>query len=255
MPGTIARGRVADGVLRIELDSADKMNILSVETRRGIMDAMKAHESDDRICCVVISSLGKVFSAGADLRQLVRLDRKGARTYSKFVLAFLDYVENYPRPTIGVVDGVAVGGGLELLMTLDMVIATPRSSFGQTELNVGLIPGGGGSQRLPRIVGIRKAKELIYTGNLLSAEEALRSGLLTKVVDPDDLQDELSKIFERLKSKNQSNLRLVKKLINEGFGGGLHSGLEKESGAYSKVLGSRLTKADINRFLERRNRS
>ena len=245
---------VEDGALRIVLNRPERMNVLSMDTRKRILELLKANESNDAVSCVVISSEGKVFSAGADLNYLLTLDRKGARAYSSFVRSFLEYLEGYPKPTIGLVDGVAVGGGLELLLTLDLVIASTQARFGQTELNVGLIPGGGGSQRLPRIIGVRKAKEMIYTGDLISAKEALELGLVNRVVEPEQLSSEVTKILERVKSKSQRNMALVKRVMNKGLAGQLEAGLRLESELYSSVLSSRQAKNDIRNFLDRHNR-
>jgi enoyl-CoA hydratase len=249
---TRVESTVAGGVLRITLSSPDEMNVLSVETRKRILEVLKAHESHDEVRCVLLSSSGKVFSAGADLNHLLTLDRQGARDYSKFVRSFLGYVEGYPKPTIGLVNGLAVGGGLELLMTLDLVLASPEARFGQTELNVGLIPGGGGSQRLPRLIGIRKAKEMIYTGEPLSAKEALDVGLVNKVVEAEMLQAEAARIIEKISSKDQRNLSLVKKALNKGLSTGLQAGLELESELYASILSSQATKSSIRNFLQRR---
>lgn len=242
---------VEEGVLRIVLNRPERMNILSMDTRERILKLLKAHESDDAVTCVVFSSEGKVFSAGADLNHLLTLDRKSAVAYSKFVFSFLGYLERYPKPTMGLVDGVAVGGGLELLLTLDLVIASTRARFGQTELNVGLIPGGGGSQRLPRVIGVRKAKEMIYTGDLISAKEALELGLVNSVVEPEGLSSEAARIIERIRSKSPRNISLAKRAVNEGMTGPLEAGLRLERELYSRVLSSLQAKKDIRSFLDR----
>lgn len=242
-------------MLRVTLNRPDRMNVLTVDTRKRILEVLRAHESDAGVSCVLFASQGKVFSAGADLNHLLTLEGKRAEAYSVFVRSFLDYVEGYPKPTVGLVGGVAVGGGLELLLTLDIIIASPEARFGQTELNVGLIPGGGGSQRLPRAVGARKAKEMIYTGDLISAREALELGLVNRVVSARALQAEAARICERIKSKDRGNLRLVKEAINAGLSMSLKDGLEFETKLYSNVLRSRETKRRIEAFLHGRGQS
>jgi enoyl-CoA hydratase len=250
--GTSVESAVGGGVLTLTLASPDGMNILGVETRKEVLKSLKDHESDKDVRCVVVRSSGKAFSAGADINHLLTLDRKGAGAYAKFVRNFLGYLEDYPKPTIGVVEGVAVGGGLELLMALDIVLASPSVRFGQTELNVGLIPGGGGTQRLPRIVGLRKAKEMIFTGDLISAQDALELGLVNRVAEGRALQEELDRIVSRIVSKSSKNLRLAKKAIHEGMRAGVSSGFRIESGLYAEILGSPDAKASMKRFLERR---
>jgi len=241
---------VHDGVLTVELNRVREMNILDVPTRKRILEVLRRHETDDAVKCAVITARGDVFSAGADLNFLLRLRGSRAKSYAKFVREFLDYVENYPKPTIGVVSGLAVGGGVELLMALDIIIATPEARFGQTELRVGLIPGGGGTQRLPRSVGLRKAKEMVFTAGLISAKEAYEWGLVNRVVPRESALLETRKLCEKLRSMNQSNLRLVKELMNKGASMDLASALRMESEAYSAVLESPEAKAAIRAFLK-----
>jgi enoyl-CoA hydratase len=198
--------------------------------------------------------LGPVFSAGADLNYLVTLDNKAAKAYANFVRYFLGYLEGYPKLTIGLVRGLAVGGGLELLVTLDMVIATPNARFGQTELNVGLIPGGGGTQRLPRLVGLRKAKEMVYTGDLISAQEAFSLGLVNKVVGEEQLQAESLLLCQKIQSKTPAGIRMAKEAMNAGRSMSLDEALNLESRLYSKVLSSPEAKRRIQAFLQRRDR-
>ncbi len=176
---------VNDGVLTVELNRIPEMNILDVPMRKRILQVLRRHEKDDEVKCAVITARGDVFSAGADLNFLLGLRGNRAKSYAKFVREFLDYVAKYPKPTIGVVNGLAVGGGVELLMTLDIIIATPEARFGQTELKVGLIPGGGGTQRLPWTIGMKKAKEMVFTAGLISAQEAYEWGLVNRVVSKD----------------------------------------------------------------------
>ncbi|MDA4121289.1 MAG: enoyl-CoA hydratase/isomerase family protein [Thaumarchaeota archaeon] len=252
MRGSGIDSSISDKVLKITLNRPDRMNILGVEIRRRMLDLLRAHESDENVRCVVISSSGPVFSAGADLNYLVSLDKKGAKAYSKFVRSFLQYLEEYPKPTIGLVRGLAVGGGLELLMTLDVVIATPNARLGQTELNVGLIPGGGGTQRLPRLVGLRKAKEMVYTGALISAQEALSIGLVNKVVEEDQLEAESSLICNKIQSKSPAGLRMAKEAMNAGRSMSLDEALKLESRLYSRALSGPEAKRRIRAFLQRR---
>ncbi len=243
---------VSEGVLTVELNRPREMNILDVQTRESILEVLRRHEEDDSVKCVVLTARGDVFSAGADLNFLLELRDKRARSYAKFVRGFLDYVEHYPKPTLGVVTGLAVGGGVELLMALDIVIATSDAKFGQTELKVGLIPGGGGTQRLPRIVGLRKAKEMVFTGDLISAQEAYEWRLVNRVVPKESVALETKKICERIKSMRQSNLKLVKKLMTRGSGMSLEDALRMESEAYSKVLSSSQAKRSIRGFLNKK---
>jgi enoyl-CoA hydratase/carnithine racemase len=201
---------------------------------------------------VVVSAPGKVFSAGADIKFLLQLDEVKAKEYTKFVRSFLDYLEGYPKPTIGEIEGVAVGGGLELLLALDIVIAGTDAKFGQTELNVGLIPGGGGTQRLPRIVGVRRGKEMIFTGNLISAQEAMEIGLVNKVVPTGDLTEEVKKLCEGIMRKSPESLRMAKEAINETYSMPLREGLDFENEMYPAVLTSAEGRRRMRSFLDKR---
>jgi len=240
------------GVLHLTLNRPDRLNILDVETRRSLMSALKTLENSSEVRCVLMSSKGEVFSAGADLRYILELSELQAREYTAFVKSVLDYVEAYPKPTIGLVDGLAVGGALELLLALDMVLATPNARFGLTELNVGLIPGGGGSQRLPRIVGVRKAKEMIFTGSLINADEALSLGLVNRVVPRESLMAEAMKICEKITAKSPAGLRLAKQSLNQSLYSSMGDGLRFENALYTSMVASPDAKERIKAFLERR---
>ena len=252
MPAESILVELRGDVLVLTLNRPETLNVLDVQTRRDLLTAMKSRETDDGVRCVVIAARGDVFSAGADLRYILELNDSEARDYASFVRSVLDYVEAYPKPTIGLVDGIAVGGALELLLTLDLVIATPGARFGLTELNVGLIPGGGGSQRLPRLVGVRKAKEMIFTGNLVPADEALSLGLVNKVVPKESLMDEAMKLCERIRSKSPTGLKLAKQAVNQSLYKELDEGLGLENAMYQSIVGSTDAKERIKNFLERR---
>ena len=240
------------GALCLTFNRPERLNVLDMETRKELVAVLKAHEGNESVKCVVISSKGNVFSAGADLNYILGLTPAKAAEYAEFVRTVLDYVEAYPKPTIGLVNGTAVGGALELLLTLDLLIATSNAKFGLTELNVGLIPGGGGSQRLPRMVGIRKAKQMIFTGSLISADEALARGLVNMVVSEDALAKETRKLCERIESKSATGLRLAKLALNHSLHKSLEEGLRQESTLYETVVSSTEAKERIRKFLEKR---
>jgi len=246
------RANISDGVLELLLNRPEMLNVLDVEARREILSSLKENEDKDEVRCVVFRSTGRAFSAGADVRHLRSLDRNGGLRYTRFVQKFLSYVENYPKPTIGVAEGIAVGGGLELLMALDILVATREARFGQTELNVGMIPGGGGTQRLPRIVGIRRAKEMLFTGSLIDAETAERFGLVSRVVDKEKLHEALLQMLSSIKKKSPLSLRLAKEATNQGFRETLSDGLKRERKLYLRALMSNDGKEGMDAFLEKR---
>jgi enoyl-CoA hydratase/carnithine racemase len=239
------------GILTITLNRPDRLNIFDAETRREILGALKEYEPNPDIKCVLVNANGEAFSAGADLNYLISLRKNETNRYAAFVRSFLRYVEDYPKPTVGAAQGIAVGGGLELLMTLDIVVASRDARFGQTELNVGLIPGGGGSQRLPRLVGLRKAKEMIYTGGLVSADEALAAGLVNILTERENLARDSLELCRMISSKSPLALRLAKRALKASQSG-VGRGLLLESGLYARMLNSSDGKEGMRAFLEKR---
>lgn len=243
---------VRDSVLTLKLNRPERLNILDVNIRKEILKILEKYRKNSSIRCVVFRAEGKAFSAGADLKYLLSLNYNQARRYVRFVRNFLKYIEEYPKPTIGVVQGIAVGGGLELLLVLDIVIATEKASFGQTELNVGLIPGGGGTQRLANLIGLRKAKEMVFTGKLISAVEAKEIGIVNFVVSEGNLENELDNILKKIINKRPELIKISKEAMNFFCYNGLKRGLEFESKEYLRVLNRVETKREIKKFLEKK---
>ncbi|MDA8144045.1 MAG: enoyl-CoA hydratase/isomerase family protein [Thermoplasmatales archaeon] len=240
---------IAEKTLVLRINRPEKNNIMNYEIRDELWRQLRKYEDSLDIKCVIITAVGKNFSVGADIKNLLSLTKDNVKEYTTFVREFLNYIYGYPKITIGAVNGLAVGGGLELLLTLDLVIAGETSRFGQTELNVGIIPGGGGTQRLQKIIGERKTKEMIYTGRLMNAQEALSLGLLNNVVPDETVLDEAIKLSGKISEKSLSSLSLAKKAIN--FDDNLN-GLEMESNLYSEILLSKDAKEGLNAFLEKR---
>ena len=252
MAATRVKTELEENALWVTLDSPDTLNILDMPARESILEALSAHLEDDAVKCVIFSAAGEVFSAGADLHYILGLGLDEAKSYTRFVRKVLDTIEAYPKPTIALVDGLAIGGGLELLLAVDIVVASTNARFGQTELNVGLIPGGGGTQRLPRAIGLRKAKEMIFTGGYISAQDALNLGLVNKVVERDRLREEGAKLSKAIASKSTASLRLAKEALNGSTSGGLEDGLSKENSIYPRIIASQEAKNRIRDFLEKR---
>jgi enoyl-CoA hydratase len=244
--------RLRDGVLTITINRPQALNILDLATRKELLGVLRSCEFKEKVRCVVITARGELFSAGADLKYLLSLDRKSASRYASFVRRFLSYVENYPKPTVGAVNGTAMGGGLELLLTLDIVISSSEARFGQTELNVGLIPGGGGSQRLPRLIGVRRAKKMIYTGELISAQEAFELGLISTVVEKEKVMEEALKVCETMKARSPLALKLAKRAITLALSKTIEDGLELETRLYKTILTSEDGREGMKAFLEKR---
>lgn len=242
---------VKENCIVVTINRPDKNNVLNNEVRKEIVDFLKQYENNGKIKSVIFTSNGKNFSAGADLNNLLSLNEASVKEYTGFVKSFLEYIQNYPKVTIGAVHGIAVGGGVELLLALDLAIATEDSRFGQTELNVGLIPGGGGTQRLPRAVGVRKAREMIFTGRLIKAQEAYEYGFINRIVPAESLMEEAFKLAEKIGEKSSLSIELAKRAINQQWAP-LKNAFDLESDLYAEILLEEDGKEGIKAFLEKR---
>jgi enoyl-CoA hydratase len=161
-------------------------------------------------------------------------------------------VERFPKPTIAMINGFCLGGGCEIAMGCDIIIASEKAKFGQTEINIGIIPGGGGTQRLPRLIGACRAKELIFTGDIIRADEADRLGLVNRVVPMDQLMTTAKEMAGKIATKSAAALKLAKTAINRGMQTNLESGLKYEYELYSLSLSLEDKVEGVNAFLEKR---
>jgi len=242
-----------DGVAWIIINRPQVMNALDIESRKEMLTALQDADSDEDVRAVILTGAGdKAFSAGADLRIFREMSALEARRYVKLAKQVARTIETLSKPVIAVVKGYAFGGGLELVLSCDLVIATEDARFGQTEINVGLIPGVGGTQRLPRAVGIRKAKEMIYTGQVIDAQEAHRLGLVNRVVPREKLDEVVNELLTQIKSKSPLILKLAKQAVNKGFESDLVSGLDYESELFIYCFTTEDQKEGVKAFLEKR---
>jgi len=229
------------------------MNPLTNAVREQILEIMDTlREKLDEIKVVILTGTGKAFVAGADIKSFPTLTQEAAKARLKLTRALYQQMEDFTRPVICAVNGFCLGGGLELAMSCDIRIASTKAQFGQPEINLGIIPGGGGTQRLPRLVGAGIAKELIYTGQFISAERAAAVGLVNKVVEPDDLMAEAKKIAAYIAGKPVLAVRAAKEAINHGLNMTLHEGLDLESMHWSYLCGTEDQKEGPNAFIEKR---
>ena len=210
---------INDGIAVLTLNRPEVRNALDYVTWDEIRAGMRELRfNDDAHVIILTGAGGKAFASGADIKAL------NARTVSE-VNDILYEITMHKKPVIAAVDGYALGGGCELAMACDIRIATKKSKFGQPEVNLGIIPGGGGTQRLQRLVGIGKAKELIFTGDIISAEEAERIGLIEKVVEDGTVLEAAIEMAKKIKAKGPVAITLAKQAINVGANTDLYSGL------------------------------
>ncbi|MDG6994660.1 MAG: enoyl-CoA hydratase/isomerase family protein [Nitrososphaerota archaeon] len=237
---------------RITISRPEVMNALNLQVRKEIIEALDIAEKDDSVRAVVLTGAGeKAFSAGADINMFLTMTPYSAKEYLKTSKGASNKLESFPKPVIAAVNGYAIGGGLELAMSCDIIIASENAKFGQGEINVGAIPGVGGTQRLPRLVGIKKAKEMIYTGDLIDSSEALRLGLVNRVVPLQDLSRVVEELVDKISSKSPMILRLAKDALNHSVAG-LAEGLDYESALFAFCFSTSDQKEGARAFLEKR---
>jgi len=241
-----------DAVGIIKINRPKSLNALNIETLAEIRDAVTSLNSDDEIRVIIFTGEGKAFVAGADIRQMMAMNEEEAKEFCNLGQKIFDIIENLDKPVIAAVNGFALGGGCELAMACDFRIASEDAKFGQPEVNLGIIPGFGGSQRLPRLVGKGIAKELIFTGDIIDAQTALRIGLTNRVVPAEDLLDQTIAIAQKIASKGPAAILIAKSVINRGLETDLAQGLEIEQEGFVQCVASGQAKEGMEAFLEKR---
>jgi enoyl-CoA hydratase/carnithine racemase len=243
------RFEVQDGVGTIRLDRPP-MNALSAQVQQEIRGA--AYEATTRadVRAVVVHGGPKVFAAGADVKEMVAWSYQEMVDRSAALQASFTAVARIPKPTIAAVTGYALGGGCELALCCDLRIAGDNAKLGQPEILLGIIPGAGGTQRLTRLVGPSRAKELIYTGRFVDAEEALRIGLVDRVVAPDDVYAEAFALARQLAEGPAYALRAAKEAIDRGLEVDLDTGLEIERVQFAALFATQDRMIGMHSFIE-----
>jgi enoyl-CoA hydratase/carnithine racemase len=237
----------AGGVATLRLNRPP-MNALSQAMLGGIADAAGALADDEAVKAVVVLGGEKAFAAGADISEFG--DQEAARRIGRAFRAAFDGVAAIPRPVIAAVNGFALGGGLELALSCDLRIAGDRARVGQPEILLGIIPGAGATQRLPRLVGPARAKEMIFTGRQVKADEALAIGLVDRVVPAAELEEQALSWAAELASGAVVAMGLAKAAIDDGLQGSLARGLDVEADAFVEVFGTDDARVGVASFLE-----
>jgi enoyl-CoA hydratase len=222
-----------------------RVNLFSTEVLKDFVRALETLKKKKDIKVLVITAEGKTFLAGADIKQMSAFTPSDAGRFARLFHKALKLVEDFPRPTIAAVNGFALGGGCELVLACDLVIASDGAVFGQPEINLGIIPGAGGTQRLAPRVGRTRAKELIFTGRRVSAGEAVGMGLINKAVPKDRLLEEVMSMARVIASKPLQCLEASKSLIDSGS-------LAKEVKAFSRMFSYEDQKRLMKEFIKKR---
>ncbi len=234
----------------IALNRPDKLNALDTKTRMEISDAID--EIEERARVLIITGKGKAFAAGADINELSRRTPFEYIKLSKYGTWLNNRIENLEIPVIAGINGYALGGGCELVMACDIRIASEKARFGQPELNLGIMPGVGATQRLPRLVGLGMAKKLIFTGEIIDAQEALRIGLVEEVVEHERLMERCFEIARKIAEKPPLAIKMVKRALNATRTMGLEDGLRYEVALASLLFSTEDAKEGLRAFLEKR---
>ena len=242
-----------EGVATITLNRPEALNAFSKEVVEEILHALEDVKTDEAVRVVVLTGAGeKAFSAGADIKAMVGMTALKAREMSFMGEKLCVGLENLEKPVIAAINGYALGGGLEVAMSCDLRIASENAKMGQTEINIGLIPGWGGTQRLTRLVGMTKAKEMVFTGRIIDAKTAEQIGIINMVVPSDKFRETVSQFAKDLASKAPVALKVAKALINKGSDIGLESALALEREGFGVVGSSEDLKEGVSAFTEKR---
>ncbi|MFQ5836972.1 MAG: enoyl-CoA hydratase/isomerase family protein [Candidatus Bathyarchaeia archaeon] len=243
----------SEGIATITINRPKRLNALNQETIQEILSALDDIEKDANIRVVVITGAGgRAFSAGADISGMKGRTPLDSRRSSHLGQQMMNKVEDLEKPVIAAINGYALGGGLELAMACDFRIASENARLGQPEINIGLIPGWGGTQRLPRFVGKALAKEMIFTGKMIDAKTAEQHGLVNKVVPADQLESAVEQLAEELINKPPVAIKVAKQLINNSTETNLRIGLTHESEAFGILGSTEDFKEGTAAFLEKR---
>ena len=229
------------------------LNALNTETMDEFSNVISDFNDDKNLKVLILTGSGdRAFIAGADIKGMVGRSPLGARRLSAHGTKILRDLETIGKPSIAAVNGFALGGGCEVAMACSIRLASTNAIFGQPEINLGIIPGYGGTQRLPRLVGTGRALEILMTGNPVNAGEAHRIGLVNKVCEPDTLMDEAHSLAQNLASKSKPAIELILQAVHDGWGGGLDAGLALETEKFGLVNSTEDSQEGLGAFIEKR---
>ena len=243
---------VTDSICTVKINRPKKLNAMNTDVARELVDTFQQIDRDDSIRVVILTGEGsKAFSAGADISYMSNITPDESVEYAQLGQLVTNTIEQTRQPTIAAVNGFALGGGCEVAMSCDIRIASDKARMGQPEVTIGIPPGWGGTQRLMRLVGIARAKDLVFTGRMVSADEALAMGLVNRVVPHDTLADEVLATANIISKNSAMGVRMSKVAINRGRNADLDTGLSIELLAWRNCFTHEDRKTMMDAFLKR----
>ena|SRR5579859_97580 len=251
MPGYEYILSTVDGPVGIvTLNRPRQLNALAGPVMQELVDALERHDADASIRAIVVTGGPTVFAAGADIKEMA--DASAVEMLLRDRIGLFDRIRHLDKPLIAAVAGYALGGGCELAMLCDIIVAAENARFGQPEINIGLIPGAGGTQRLTRTVGKYVAMDLILTGRMLGAEEAFQRGLAARIVPPELVVDEAVRLGQELATKPPISVRLAKEAVTRAFEGRVDDGIEFERKLFYFLFATQDAHEGMHAFVEKR---
>ena len=245
--------QVEEQIATITFNRPEVLNALNEASLKEFSHAIDKVAGDEDIRVLILTGAGaKSFVAGADITEFLKFNALKAKMFSEMGHSIVNKLQELSIPVIGAVNGFALGGGCEVVIACDFIYASENAMFGLPEINLGIIPGFGGTQRLPRIVGKNRAKEMIFTGKMIPAADAQAMGLVNKVCAKDQLMNEVLKVAKIMVSKGKVSLRAAKQTINTGMDVDLKTGCRIEIDAFAICLASPDAKEGTLAFLEKR---
>lgn len=242
-----------DNVALLTINRPKALNALNKDTLLDIKAAVENFRDDPDAAVLIIKGAGdKSFVAGADITYMLNINALEGREFGLLGQSVFNLVETIEKPVIAAINGFALGGGCELAMACDFRICSDKSKFGQPEVGLGVTPGFGGTQRLPRIVGTGMAKQLLYSGDTIEADEALRIGLVNAVVEENSLMDYVMKLAQRIASRGQIAVRFCKVAVNEGMQTDINRALTIEADVFGICFATADQKEGMGAFVEKR---
>jgi len=241
-----------DKVLIIKVNKPSALNALSNDVLSDIGEAFDEAAADKNINVIILTGEGKAFVAGADIEEMSTMNAAEGKAFGEHGAGVFRKIETMPKAVIAAVNGFALGGGCELAMACDIRIASEKAKFGQPEVGLGITPGFSGTQRMSRLVGLGKAKELIFTGNIINAKEAKEIGLVNEVVEPDKLMEAAMEMAKKIASNAQIAVKYSKEAIDKGYQTDISTAIDIEANLFGLCFATEDQKEGMAAFLEKR---